>query len=322
MLKALLLPLSLALAATATAQNLVPNPSFEDTARCGEYDILYLQMPPWFNPNNATPDVYDNNLVSPCGNPWDPGDPDVQDQGYQYAHTGTRFAGGFHYVGPWGDSKDYLMVRLLTPLTAGSNYEASVYYSRADGYLFATDRISLYFATDSFHFEGGTTIAVTPQVDLMVEGGDYLTEADGWVLLVDTFVAQGGEEYMVIGSFQDSSEIDVLLLPPGWVDWQYAYYYYDDVSVRLVEPQGLDDLQVPPVQSGGLVQFTWRGNYDLDLLRVFDSRGCLVVEWPGSVSRNGANTVPFAVAAGSYVVQAIGQGRRSASRLIWLGSEH
>ncbi len=204
MLKALLLLLmNLALAAMATAQNLVPNPSFEDTARCGEYDLVRLQMPPWFNPNIATPDVYDNNLTAPCGLPWDPSNPDVQDQGYQQARTGTRFAGAFHWYGPEAsDSKDYVMVKLLSPLSQGSWYEVGLFVSRPEGFVYATDRIGVHFSADSINEDIPSTLPLDPQVELFAPNGGYLTDAVDWVELRDTFQATGVERYMVIGSFR------------------------------------------------------------------------------------------------------------------------
>lgn len=252
--RAIPLAVAVTLAAMVTAQNLVPNPSFEDTALCGTYDPVRMTAPPWFNPTTATPDIYDCDLERQCGVVWDPADPDVQASGWQYARTGTRFAGAFHWYGAnSSDSKDYFMVRLLQDLQAGTAYAVSLCYSRADGFDLATDRISVYFGPDSIHVDDYRTLHLQPQVDLMDPAHEYLTNAVDWTCLSDTFVATGNERYMIIGSFLDSSQVNGTVAPTG--SSAYCYYYYDDVSVVAVDPSGVGEVQLEayPLVNGRLV---------------------------------------------------------------------
>ena len=251
--RAIPLAVAAALAAMATAQNLVPNPSFEDTTLCGTYDPVRMTAPPWFNPSTATPDIYDNDLARQCGVVWDPADPDVQASGWQYARTGTRFAGAYQWYGAnSSDTKDYFMVRLLQDLQAGKAYAVSLCYSRADGYALATDRISAYFGPDSIHVNDFRTLPFTPQVDLMDPEHEYLTDATNWTCIVDTFVANGSERYMIIGSFLDSSQVNGIDTFSGIAP--LCYYYYDDVSVVEVGPSGIHEtgLEVLPLADGSL----------------------------------------------------------------------
>lgn len=213
------------------------------------------------------------------------------------------------------------MTRLMVDLEAGQAYEVALYYNRPDGYLLATDRISVYFAVDSFHFGGYATIDVEPQVNLSLLNGEYLTEAEDWVQLVDTFVATGGERYMVIGSFQDSSEVDGILLPPGWVDWQYAYYYYDDISVRPVNETSIAELDLFHASGQGMCRYRWNADWAAEDLQLFDLRGTLVTEQRVAWMPGDQGTIPFDCASGVYIAQATGKGRRSTAKLHWLRGE-
>ena len=307
--------LSLALAAMATAQNLVPNPSFEDTAYCNMYDPVRTPAPPWFNPNIATPDIYDCDLDRQCGVVWDPSNLDVQLSGWQYAHTGTRFAGGYHWYGPnSSDSKDYFMAPLFQPMLPGASYAVSLYYSRADGFYWATDRISVYFGPDSIHVQDPGTLSLVPQIDLMDPLHPYLENATDWVQLTDTFVATGGEAYMIIGSFLDSSQVNGIQTTGTF---HYCYYYYDDVSVvALSVPETVHELLFSEAQQWPDIDLIWNGR-DVVHIRLYDASGRLI----GSMDRemnSGVNTLQFNgdAAPGMYVMVVDNGKERRIGRLV------
>ena len=310
-----------ALAVEATAQNVVPNPSFEDTARCNaEYDPVLLSAPPWFNINRATPDIYDCDLVQRCGEVWDPADPDVQLSGFQYARTGSRFVGAYHWYGAnSSDTKEYLTVRLTTELVAQAVYSVSLSYSRADGFVLATDRISVFFGTDSFYVNDFRTVHVQPQVDLVDPDHEYLTNAEDWVQLTGAFVAAGGERYMTIGSFLDSSQVNGTIAPTGFL--QYAYYYYDDVAVIEEPRSGIHELAF----SGYLLV---DGNLRLKGLpdntyaaRVIDATGRVIQELDQVLSNSGHADIPLGdqeMAYGLYLVSVWSKEGRGATRFVCL----
>ncbi|MBK6627341.1 MAG: hypothetical protein IPJ87_12035 [Flavobacteriales bacterium] len=70
--------MNLALAAMATAQNLVPNPSFEDTTHCSLYQPPYEEAVGWYSANLATPDIWDCDTIAPCGRFMDATDSGIQ----------------------------------------------------------------------------------------------------------------------------------------------------------------------------------------------------------------------------------------------------
>jgi len=76
-------------------------------------------------------------------------------------------------------------------------------------------------------------IAVTPQVES--PAATYLTDYINWTLVIGTYVAAGGEDHIVIGSFRDDAST---LTTPGPDTWPGgSYYFVDDVSVEAQVPQ-------------------------------------------------------------------------------------
>jgi hypothetical protein len=69
----------------------------------------------------------------------------------------------------------------------------------------------------------------TPQIQNT--SANPLTSKAQWMLVQDTLYAQGGELYMTIGNFMADSLSDTVFVGGGINQWDYAYYYIDDVSV-------------------------------------------------------------------------------------------
>ncbi|MDX9750037.1 MAG: hypothetical protein RBT71_03035 [Flavobacteriales bacterium] len=322
MLKALLLSLTtLALAATATAQNLVPNGSFEDTVNCevqGLYSLLTAEH--WSSPNMATPDVYDCDLDRRCGEPMDPDDlQGVVIQGFQYAHHGLRFAAGFQWYGPGvppeQDTREYLMIRLTDAMEVGRSYAVSLFYSRAEGYRYAIDHLGVYFGSDSVFETHPVVLGLAPQVALRDPLSPYLTEGEAWVQLTDTFVAAGGEQWMVIGTFNGSDDVDGIEATPS-SSYAYAYYYIDQVSVVPLAPSGIPEW-VAWYAGNGSIGVHWRGVGPLERLRLFDPSGRLLMESsPQWVGGPHALALPGSLATGVYMLEGWSGGRRWVTRFV------
>lgn len=314
--RAIPLAAAIALAGMAMAQpNLVPNPSFEDTVDCeASLQCDLLRAAGWYNPNTATPDVYDCDLSRSCGQPMDSASLGIQAKGFQSSYDGLRHAGGFQWYGPGSSyTRDYLMTELTESLLAGAAYEVGLYYSRGEGYSFAVDRINAYLGQSAVYEDHPNNLStVSPQVDLMAVGSAYLTEGTEWIQLVDTFVAQGGERWLVIGTFLGPDEVNGIVATEG-SPYSYAYYYFDQVFVRLVqEPNAITE--VGPVLSWSAQTLTLTSvESTLDVhLRIFDAAGRHVRSWTGTVhgrteiSTNGLDQ-------GAYItVVESGSGRRVA----------
>lgn len=323
MLKAFLTSINtLALAAMATAQNLVPNPSFEDTIDC---DLVLscdlLKATHWQNPNTATPDLYDCDLERACGYPMDPNDVDgVVQQGYQYAYEGLRYAAAFQWFGPVipaeQDSREYLMVQLTEELEPLQSYAVSLFYSRAEGFRYAIDHLSVFFGPESLFQSTGTALNVEPQIALHDPLNTYLEEGSDWIQLVDTFQATGNERWMVIGTFEDADEVNGIEATPT-ILYQSAYYYIDQVSVVHVNADvGIQDFSAWYVGYGS-VGIRRHNSRALERVRLFDQVGRVVLATvPIGSGADYRLEVPMGLAAGCYLLEGWSGGQRSVTRFV------
>ncbi|MFN3341597.1 MAG: gliding motility-associated C-terminal domain-containing protein [Flavobacteriales bacterium] len=207
------------------SQNLVPNPSFENYSSCPQGQGQINRATPWYS-TRGTVDYYNS-----CS-----GNVGFQvpsnGAGNQNARTGQAYAGFFCRQGLF-EVREYLSVQLTSPLIAGEEYCVSFYVSLADDpndYDLAVNDIGAFF-TDSFIAPNANNfnhLALTPQV---VNSGQILDNRVGWQQISGSFVATGGEIYLIIGSFIDNNNQNITPLGPngGWNE--FSYYFVDDVSV-------------------------------------------------------------------------------------------
>ncbi len=309
--------MNLALAAMATAQNLVSNPSFEDTTHCNLYQPPFEEAVGWFSANLATPDIFDCDTVEPCGTFMDPSDPGIQAKGFRTAYHGSRFAGGFHWYGTdsLGSARDYITSKLATGLEAGRSYRVSLFCARPKGHRRAIDHIGVYFGPDSVHEPHTTVLGVTPQVELRDPNSSFLVDTN-WVELVDTLVAQGNERWLVIGTFLDDPQVNGIDLPPLFPQPK-AYYYIDAVSVTPLIAEAITE------QPGGYLHLTatpeevsWSSSRPLETLLLFDAAGRVVWQPDFLSTATGSVDVPGSLAQGHYTVVAMIDGQRVVVRFI------
>lgn len=226
------------LAVMATAQNLVPNPSFEDTVNCAvPTQCTLLKARHWSNPTMSTPDVFDQDEQRLCGYAI----PSASGE-YMPPEDGLRMAGAFFWDGPsGGDSRDYMLVPLATELVQGVHYQISLWYVRNRAFQAAVDHIGVWFGPDSA-FEATTgPIDLLPQMQLRDPNGEYLATGTEWTRLVDTLTATGGEAWMMIGNFDPQDSIQAIVADPG-APYTNCYYYIDNVAVEPLAGSGIPEL--------------------------------------------------------------------------------
>jgi len=322
MLKALLLSLiSLALAAMATAQtNLVLNGSFEDTVLCtGPYQNSLLTAVGWYNPNTATPDVWDCDLDRNCGNGMFPTGSNAPY--FQLSHDGDRHAGIYLMLTPNGTSREYLMTKMTSPMLAGSAYEVSLWQVRRR-FRYAIDHIGVWFGQDSLFEATPNWLSVTPQIRLRHPESPFLLEGFVWEQLADTFVATGGEQWMVIGNFDPLGTVDFIDLSPDGSPVSYAYHFIDQVAVEPIDKETgipLPLLNAVWQRDGLLLQ--WPAEFRAEQLQLFDARGRLVyAEW--LPSSGGTHHVAWRPGSdGVYLVLVTGDGVRLSTRVAVFGNQ-
>jgi len=192
------------------AQNLVLNPSFEDTITCSSWPG-FPQMPcsNWFRPTNGSPDYF-NELYHSLACPSSP--VPANPIGYQYAKTGIAYTGFATYVAPFilgPNGREYIEGILTDTLKGGHSYCVSFYVVASDKCKYLTDAIGAYISVDSlYNYNMDTALSnYTPQVTNPV--GNILSDTLNWTLISGTYIAQGGEKYITIGNFYDNSNTNI-----------------------------------------------------------------------------------------------------------------
>ncbi len=219
----------LAAAAPAGAVNLVTNPSFENYASCPTGYGQTSAATSWTAPTTGTSDYF--NACAPATFPSI--NVPYTELGYRPARTGVGMCGLIPYSAA-PDYREYLQAPLTSPLVAAQTYQVTFYVALADTASLAVDRIGAYLSVGAVGPIGNDApLALTPQVES--PAAVYLTDAVNWMQVSGTYVAAGGENHIVIGSFRDDAST---LTTPGPDTWPGgAYYFVDDVSVELVQPQ-------------------------------------------------------------------------------------
>lgn len=206
-------------------QNLVPNPSFEDTINCPQGLAQFWSLQYWREGYNS-PDYFNECAIIQVGVP-------SNIYGYQFANNnGVAYAGIniFHIL--WHNGREYIEVKLADSLIANKRYNVEFYISLADSMKYAIWNIGAFFSDSGVYGHSLSQILTyIPQVTN--QPNNFITDKNGWTRVNGSFAATGGEKYITIGNFEDDSVIDTLFVggSSNNANWRGAYYYIDDVAV-------------------------------------------------------------------------------------------
>jgi len=229
-----------------TGQNLVPNPSFEETRACPK-DADYIGgVVSWNLFPNFSADYFHH-----CANVYQtmeyrqrfPREEILNFSvprsmfGYQEAHSGDAYAG-------ISMCSEALAVKLLRPLEKDSVYKVEFFVSLADSSNVGTRYFGMYLSetpirviTDNSMQISGFNLDSPPQIQNPPDR--FLTDTANWTPITGFYTAKGGEQYIAIGGFYPYHDSLVQRIrtdrPLSKVyrsqEKQLGYYFVDDVSV-------------------------------------------------------------------------------------------
>lgn len=228
--KSFLLIFCLGAACSLYAQSLIKNGGFEEKAYCpANFNQSSLNiLPHWKQPSQGTPDYF-NECSRKAGVP-------ENVFGNQPAYEGSGYAGLVTFTSGKYNYREYLQIRLDRPLTAGEIVCVEAQISPADKSLFVTDGFGMVFTRPKLQQSDQKVFRKDPQME---NPSLHLIDEHGfWTKISDTFVAEGGEEWLTIGNFKHDSELTILrrTREDGAIDANdWAYVYIDDLKVTRVE---------------------------------------------------------------------------------------
>ncbi len=275
---------------TCYAQNLVPNPSFEQYNNCpywapipsGGYPNHIVYSPSydnfptvlsWVTPLMYNTPAYFNKCDT---NSWGHGVPN-SNWGYQPAHTGNAYTGvqAFSHTNIHTSYKTFIESKLNFPLLPAHNYNIEFYVSpgvlqgwHQYGGVYATDRIGAYLSdTMVLNDLGYTNIHLYKPASIASPPGVFITDTSVWTKIEGTYTAHGGEQWITIGRFSDSiPERDTFLFNPDSVinihdTEMYCFMFIDDVCVTDIGFNSIDTTICTGTFPVSLDRATAAGNY-------------------------------------------------------------
>jgi gliding motility-associated-like protein len=208
------------------AQNLVPNPSFEEYSQCPQNMNQIDLAVSWYHEaiNHSEGDFF--NMCDPTlGGVW-------HFYQTQNPHTGNGMAGFAIYSSPSAnyEYREYDKVKLLHSLSPNTNYCISYYVSLVGYSTYAIDGLCACISTDSLLCQDPNIMLLPCTNYVCNTSGNIIKDTLNWVKVTMSYIAHGGEQFLTLGNFKttpqtNSEETDYH--PYG----HQTYYFIDDVAV-------------------------------------------------------------------------------------------
>jgi gliding motility-associated-like protein len=208
--------------------NLVSDPGFEIFSACPSTYVQLELSTGWDtlrNGGGGLPSLF----TRCCSNPTDCGVPyNVGNQGYQYPHSDSSYAGLFMFQNTTFIDRDYIQNKLNHKLVAGKTYCLKYYINLHSSSEYAIDQIGAYFDDGTVSSPPWGICNVTPQI--ITPAGVFYNDTLNWTLVSGTYTANGTEQYLTIGNFKSNALTDTLQFNPN-APRIIAEYNIDDVSL-------------------------------------------------------------------------------------------
>ena len=279
MIRLFITPLTLLFCLQIASQNLVPNPSFEDT-------IMLSNGQPgldtWLN-TPGSPDYF-SPYYQP---PFEAHRPPDNLRGYEHAYDGVAYF-GFGVVDlRIVRDKEYMQTELLDTLIAGRKYEVEFYLSLADSFhlALAPEDIQVAFRQDLIPDDSGNIVRRLSPAYASDTAWDA-TNKVGWEKFHYTYTALGNESVIVIGCFKDNSQNTITNVGNGGelnFFRKGSYYFIDKISVQAKDTTiGLKEntlktqIKLYPNPAKERFYVAYSGSKPLNHFRLYNLSGKLV----------------------------------------------
>jgi gliding motility-associated-like protein len=294
-----------------SAQNLVPNPSFEEYWECPQHDSNFgSDVKDWYIAFNSPEYFHSCSIIPDMGVPQNV-------PGYQSAINGNGYSGGFWGIKIATPYTEQVGVKLTSMLEKGRKYCLRFYVSLSDSSEYAIDRLGALFSSEALTgpFVSDTVSLYTPQIETP-EGIPFIKKQE-WEAVSGEICGTGSEEYLTIGNFHPN--LNTHFYPAGdWgIDFLGAAYYYVDL-VELI-PCGICPGYVPelpnvltPNGDGVNDEFVFEGDGITELrLFIYNRWGAEVYKQEGfGIFWNGRTNDGTRLTDGVYFYVIEGNGTR------------
>lgn len=214
---------------SVSAQNLCPNPGFEQITGCPSGPGELTLATPWTDAGSPS-DLF--NFCHVNGTPASCNDVSVP---VNFAGTSTAFNGssyaGFYTRRAAANKRTYLQAPLTSAMIPGQLYRVTANFRRSTASGIATNRIGISFSTAQLSQTAGAFIAVVPQLEV----SSVIADTGTWTNFTYYYTATGGEAFITIGNFRsDATTTAFNFSTPAAVCTELnsaAFYYADGIEV-------------------------------------------------------------------------------------------
>ncbi len=207
-------------------QNLIPNGSFETYSSCPDYSSQIVNATPWFSINGSSDFHHNCSQVPMVGVPFN-------FAGSQAAYSGDGYAGIYSNSG--SIINEYICVQLSETLEEGELCYFSFYVIMANISYHDVGNFGAYFSDSIITNCVGSSVSMSCYQPQIIDT-TVITDNLNWTLISGSFVAEGGEDYVTIGHFGDSTET---VYGSG-----FDYNYVDDVSLETTPFNSFTDTTI------------------------------------------------------------------------------
>ncbi len=217
-------------AAQPTDANLASNGSFEATTMKPDAPAMVCEAVGMSSANLTTVDLFSKDAH--CGSTVKV---PKNYMGVKEPSSGSNYAGILAYYGDeagiiytvpgYQNYTEYLQVELTQPLIAGQTYNVNIKVSLADESAYAISGLGIIMSKEKFAVNNNTYLYAEPDMVSM-----NLAKSKEWSTVQGSYVAQGGEKYLIFGAFEQYMVIQKVI-PDNVNNSRKAYYYIDDIAV-------------------------------------------------------------------------------------------
>lgn len=192
------------------AQNLVPNPGFEEHLEDPDFGPSGINSAPGWFTLSGTPDFYHISYPFPNAVP-------ANFRGTQEPASGDGYAGIISFT---ANHRELLGVELTRVLEPEKVYQVSFKVSLSGRSKFATDDIGAVL------LKGARDSIMVKSMSVRNDEGNIIEDTVRWITISGKYLAEGGEHILGIGNFDSGDGKMIKADGDGW-----AYFFIDDVEV-------------------------------------------------------------------------------------------
>lgn len=216
-------------------ENLVPNGSFESIGKKPKRLGKIESATGWVSPTGVRADLFVDTKLEEIAVP-------DNIYGRETAHEGENYAGIVGYSYNDKMPRSYVMTRLDSPLKKGMTYCVKMYVSLSEASKYASNNVGVHFSKKALGTDSKVSMILEPSVVHRQNDYETMSARFNWTEVCGVYVAKGGEKYISLGNFSSNEETryERMKKDNGTKNIKVsqivaAYYYIDDISVRLLD---------------------------------------------------------------------------------------